>query len=130
MECRHSNHPKHNTTRIKVKTKARTAYNADDIYEDTYDEQREYEQEEEDTLDEPCTFILDSCAHPTHLTSPTRHMRKTTTQKHTHTATNTRPKCTHNGKKTIITNRNVPVQLPAVANQAITTNLISVHDIT
>ena len=81
------------------------------------------------TEGEPCTFILDSGAHPTHLTRPTRHMRKTLHAAHTATATTTRSKCTHHGKTTIRTNKNIRLQVPAVANPAITTNLISVQDL-
>lgn len=78
----------------------------------------------------PCTFIVHSGAHRTHLTRPTQHMRKTSTQSHTYTGANTRHKCTHNGKTTIITNRSIQHKLAAVANPAISTNRISVHDIT
>ena len=35
MECRHPNHPKNNTTRMKVKTQARAVYESDNTHEET-----------------------------------------------------------------------------------------------
>ena len=127
-ECRNPNHPKNK--RAKGHPKARVAYDPEDVYEDEQHDQYVYNPRDDNmTEDDLCTFILDSGAHPTHLTRPTKHMRKTRQAIHTSTATNTKSKCTHHGKTTIRTNKNIRLQVPAVANPAITTNLISVHDL-
>ena len=75
-------------------------------------------------------FILDSGAHPTHITSPTPDMNPITTPTLTTTATNQQSQSTHRGIIKIHTKENNdPLRTFAVANPAIKQNLVSVHDL-
>ena len=75
------------------------------------------------------SYILDSGAHPTHLTQPHTHTRPLTTPRYTRTADNRRHSITHSG----------PVQIPtqtmqinisdAIVTPTIKNNLVSVHSL-
>ena len=129
MECRHPSHPKNNTRSLKLKKQAREVCEPANTHEGPPVEQETNEHNEDHGTYNPCTYILISGAHPSHLQHPTGQMTKTRTNLHTQTAINTLSTYAQNGQRTILTNRNGPLQIPALANPNIRSNLISMHDI-
>ena len=68
-------------------TQTLAVYDPAKTHEGTPVRQDIYERNEEDGTYDPCTFLLDSGAHPSHLQQPTLQMSKTRTTLHTHDQT-------------------------------------------
>ena len=131
LESNHTAHSRHLArpqSLSKPQNTARTAHGHFDYTGDTG--MAMDDTASEDPLDDNCTYIFDSGAHPSHITNlSTIHQPKQTSHK-TKTATNQIVQCTHTGQTTIKTNKGHTLMVAAFVSPDIISNLLSVRSIT
>ena len=87
-----------------------------------------HQASDEDTC-EGEQYALDSGAHPSHVSKLTPNMKPLWKIIRTNTATNITPPATHKGMIPIPTSTNRHIRIPTIANPAMRSNLLLVHDI-
>ena len=131
IECNHPAHPRH---RIRQPPRAK-AYNTARVALGHPEYGHDMAMDMDDTAspvipDNNCTYILDSGAHPSHVTNLSAIHQPEKINHRTKTATNQIVKCTHTGQTTIKTNKGHTLKVSAVVSPDITSNLLSVRSIT